>query len=323
MIDHYLAESEAASLYRDGHLVNNRDLTCGPDQMFFGVCAIIRGEARFLVEWIEFHLMMGVQHFIIYDNGLEPETKKILMRYEALKQVTRIPWPNIEPAALRRADNDGSRVPHWRRERLQLVAYGDCVRRYAGQFDWLLKIDLDEFIFPVSEQYTSVHDVLRTLERNKFLSLRVPLLQFGSSGYHKSPEGLVIENYIRCEREISRSTKTIGNTDMIATDCSVKIHTYRYRALKILQGWVAGSPREMHRRVTGAILRINHYRTKSREDHLLKGKVNAQGYLAGKETLERFNELESNHNESENYDIQRFLQQLRVREKMGFLRHRN
>lgn len=33
------------------------------------VCAIFKDEAAYLREWLDFHLLMGVEHFYLYDNG--------------------------------------------------------------------------------------------------------------------------------------------------------------------------------------------------------------------------------------------------------------
>jgi hypothetical protein len=248
---------------------------------------------------------MGVAHFILYDNGLEPETARILAPYVESGLVTRIPWPDI--AGLRTHDEDIHVL------RIQDLAYGNCVLRYRERMDWLLKLDLDEFIFPVSEDQESVAEVLRGLDRNALLGIRVPLKQFGSSGHIERPEGLVIESYTRCERGRSRGTKSIGNVRMLARKLCVDPHGFEYRGLRYLQGKLTGSPRVLPRDATAKILRINHYRLKSREDYLRKGNLNREGYMGGKETVDRFELLDATHNLAENRDILRFLSPLKER----------
>ena len=51
--------------------------------MFLACVVICRGEDDYLIEWIEFHRMMGVEHFFVYDNGIEPATKELLKSYIA------------------------------------------------------------------------------------------------------------------------------------------------------------------------------------------------------------------------------------------------
>lgn len=36
---------------------------------YLPICAIFKEEAPYLPEWIEFHRLMGVERFFLYDNG--------------------------------------------------------------------------------------------------------------------------------------------------------------------------------------------------------------------------------------------------------------
>ena len=36
---------------------------------YLSVCAIYRDEAHYLAEWIEFHRLVGVERFFLYNNG--------------------------------------------------------------------------------------------------------------------------------------------------------------------------------------------------------------------------------------------------------------
>ena len=33
------------------------------------ICAILKDETPYLVEWVEHHLGIGVEHFVLYDNN--------------------------------------------------------------------------------------------------------------------------------------------------------------------------------------------------------------------------------------------------------------
>ena len=37
------------------------------------VCAIFKDEASYLKEWIEYHKLVGVQHFYLYENENESD----------------------------------------------------------------------------------------------------------------------------------------------------------------------------------------------------------------------------------------------------------
>ena len=49
-------------------------------------------ESNYLREWIEFHLMVGVDRFVLYDNGSEDNSREILDPYVAGGIVTLLPW---------------------------------------------------------------------------------------------------------------------------------------------------------------------------------------------------------------------------------------
>lgn len=44
------------------------------------ICAIVRNEARYILEWIAYHKAVGIDHFYIYDNQSTDETTDILIR---------------------------------------------------------------------------------------------------------------------------------------------------------------------------------------------------------------------------------------------------
>ena len=94
-----------------------------------------------LIEWIEFHLMVGFDHFYVYDNSgahsNETSLADALSRYPADK-VTHISWPhevcnNNVPSH----DNRGERSS-------QYAAENSCRTRFAPFTDWISHFDLDE-----------------------------------------------------------------------------------------------------------------------------------------------------------------------------------
>lgn len=46
------------------------------------VCAIVRNEARYMVEWVAYYAAIGVDAFIIYDNGSTDDTVDAITRNE-------------------------------------------------------------------------------------------------------------------------------------------------------------------------------------------------------------------------------------------------
>ena len=56
-----------------------------PEQVSEPTCAIVapvRGEAPYLLEWIAYHRVRGVQRFILADNGGDDGTSELLERLD-------------------------------------------------------------------------------------------------------------------------------------------------------------------------------------------------------------------------------------------------
>lgn len=101
---------------------------------YLSVCAIFQDEAPYLKEWIEYHRLMGAEHFYLYDNDSHDEYLEVLLPYINKKIVTLIYWPS-------------SREEDWTSH--QIRAYNDCVAKVKNKTKWLAVIDIDEFIVPV------------------------------------------------------------------------------------------------------------------------------------------------------------------------------
>ena len=45
---------------------------------YLTISAIMKNEGPYLKEWLEFHHMVGVEHFFLYDNNSDDKTREIL-----------------------------------------------------------------------------------------------------------------------------------------------------------------------------------------------------------------------------------------------------
>ncbi len=102
------------------------------------VCAIFKDEAEFLKEWLEYHLMVGVEHFYLYNNNSEDEYQKILQPYIDKNLVTLVDWKPLQA---------------------QMAAYRNAIEQFSGETRWMGFIDIDEFIVPLKG--SNIYDVLR------------------------------------------------------------------------------------------------------------------------------------------------------------------
>jgi len=97
---------------------------------FVAIQTIARQEERYLKEWIEHHLNLGIDFIYIYDNndedGLDDFLKNVLTE-DACNKIEVIPWH--EPMELQ-----------------QFAALEDCISKHKFDIKWLLTIDVDEFL---------------------------------------------------------------------------------------------------------------------------------------------------------------------------------
>ena len=139
-------------------------------QFYLTICAIAKNEGRYLQEWIEYHKMLGVEKFFIYDNESSDDTLEILQPYIDSNLVEYVYFPG---------------------KKMQLKAYSNCVKRHKHQTKYLGFLDIDEFIVPI--KHKTIPDYLRSL--GKFSGVQINWLVYGSAGAKKRENGFVIERF--------------------------------------------------------------------------------------------------------------------------------
>jgi hypothetical protein len=210
-----------------------------PDH-YLTACAIYRDEAEFLAEWIEFHPLVGVERFYLYDNLSSDHHREVLAPYMSDGLVVLHEWP-LFPG--------------------QYKAYEHCIATYGDESRWITFFDIDEFLF--SPAYEPVSDVLTDYEEWPGVCVNVP--RFGTSGHKTKPEGLLIENYVvRLQTLAERTVKTIADPAAVAGCHNCHVMTYHRRCAVDTNGFpVHGTATK-----TASVdrLRANHYYTKSEEE---------------------------------------------------------
>ena len=213
-------------------------------QHYLAVCAIYKDEASYMHEWIEFHRLVGVEHFYLYDNNSTDDHREVLAPYIERGEVTLRDWPM---------------------ETRQPQAYQDCVERHAQHARWIAFIDLDEFLF--SPTGRPLPEVLRRYER--WPGVGVNWAVFGSSGHATRPAGPVTESYVvRLWTPENRTIKTIADPVRVA-GCP-GVHRFQYTELGTVDEneypiWGGQTKSESR-----SVLQINHYMTKSLEEYRLR-----------------------------------------------------
>jgi hypothetical protein len=212
---------------------------------YLAVCAIYRNEAPYLREWIEFHRLVGVERFFLYNNESTDEHAELLAPYVADGTVVTEDFPGAAP--------------------VQLRCYQHCVETHRHDARWIAFIDVDEFLF--SPTGRPVPEILRDYE--EFPGVAVNCLQFGTSGHQAPPAGLVIENYTRrlgLERKRTKVVKAVTNPERVVSAGKTAhyfIYEDRVKAVNVRREPVRG---EFSDELAVDLLRINHYFTRSQAE---------------------------------------------------------
>lgn len=142
------------------------------------ICSLFRNEELYMKEWIEFHKLMGVQHFYLYDNGSSDRSVEILQPYIAAGLVDLFSWP-------KETNNQAENLYN-----LQLPIYDHALELVKHTAKWAAFIDLDEFLFPVQED-----NFIKLLQNySRYAGLAVNWQIFGTSNRDTLyPDELLIE----------------------------------------------------------------------------------------------------------------------------------
>lgn len=225
------------------------------------VAAIFKDEARYLQEWLDYHLLAGVEHFYLYNNDSSDDYAEVLAPYVAANLVTLTDWPG----------------------KLQMYpAYEDVLERHRFDCRYIAFIDLDEFLYPKTGQsIVEVVDEILSRDPNA-AALGVNWQCFGSNGLETADYSCgVLERFTRrAPRDwlkILSDKSTAGNVTIKSivnprrVDCWWSPHYASYfrdfysintNGAKTL--FVSSHP------VAADKLVVNHYFTKSREEYMRK-----------------------------------------------------
>jgi hypothetical protein len=149
------------------------------------ICAIAKNEQPYLLEWIAYHRVIGVDHFYLLDNESSDGSFQLLSALQKAGIVTLIRWPNRISYAGFEGIPVGPQVPGYNFV-LRLLKTGKLAK-------WVAFLDLDEFVVPSSGNFK---DLIQLYDGCAGVALNWRI--FGSSGHRALTANLVIERFKRC-----------------------------------------------------------------------------------------------------------------------------
>lgn len=155
-------------------------------------------DEKHIKEWAAHHLNLGVDHIYIFDHKSKIPIKTLFK-------------PN-DKITIKSINYDKELM----KEYLMMEAKNIAL---AEKYDWMMYFDADEFL--VLNDYNTIHDFMN--EYNNFNQIGVNELFFGTSYLSKEPDGMILENYIRCSTNIGIQLKPIVRPSAIVKPCTPHI----------------------------------------------------------------------------------------------------
>ena len=210
--------------------------------MYLSLCLIAKDENAYLKEWLEYHILLGVEHFWIYDN----ESRTPLA--EPIKEYIRKGWVTLNTI-------QGKAV--------QLYAYDHCIQAYGRFSKWIGFIDTDEFLVP------KITDDLKELLAGyeEYAGLSVSSLFFGSGGNTSRPVSGQVSGYrLRTPEALSKNRfiKSIVQPDKVIHPVSPHSFLYKDGHYCVNENFARVDSQFFPCNVNK--IQLNHYYTRSAEE---------------------------------------------------------
>ncbi len=240
------------------------------------IVTTMKNEGPFILEWLAYHRVIGVDDFLIYTNDCTDGTDTMLQMLEekGLVQHRENPFrgSGLKPqhAALQAAEDE-------------------AVIKTA---DWLVCMDVDEFI-NIKCGAGRLADLFAAAGDANMISMTWRL--FGNNDVRDFTGGLILRDFTRCAFEVTRKPHQAWGFKTLFRNTGIfkKLGVHRPKGLKPQLWedirWINGSgrdmPREMFRNGWRSslstygydLVQLNHYAVRSAESFLVKrdrGRVN-------------------------------------------------
>lgn len=217
--------------------------------------AIFKNEYPFIVEWIAYHMALGINEIYVADNISSDGSSELLYFLDKAKLIKRVDYPT----------QDG--VPP------QLGAYSKILSM-LDKDKWVAFIDADEFISP-SDYEDGLNKLTPLLNDKANGAISLNWAVYGSSHSILPDDGLVIERFVKRAADlhpVNRHYKSIVRvSDVIKTGPTPHAFIIKSDKKFVMPN---GEPQlnfdGISDLVDWSVIRLNHYVIKSKSEFLNK-----------------------------------------------------
>ena len=264
------------------------------DRNYLAFCIVVRNEAPYLREWLDYHVAAGGDAFYVYDHKSDPPVAQTLAEDVRGGRVVveRLDAASSIPAAALAAG-----------ERLQPTAAHACAATHGHKHTWMAFIDADEYL--VSFDGRPLPQVLAPYEAYGALAVHWKL--FGSARHNgtRRSDRRVLARFRRCAYDCHYKSvlRTMGRPPPLRTDnhrWALQNQSSSYAALTVntlfqplgpnlnltcpqIASYAHTPPPAMDPRLFD-VLFVHHYATKSAREFHAKVKRHVEGGRLGRFT---------------------------------------
>ncbi|XP_044980374.1 glycosyltransferase family 92 protein RCOM_0530710-like [Hordeum vulgare subsp. vulgare] len=212
-------------------------------------CTMVHNVSKFLREWVLYHAAVGVDHFILYDNGSKDDfAEQVAHLRSAGISISTLPWPWIK---------------------MQEAGFSHSAATHQSSCKWVAFIDVDEFIFspnwkgsekPSKSMLQAIVPVDPDVGQ-----VYLPCFDFAPSGQTSHPQEGVIQGYTCRLKKILRH-KSLVLLDAVDHSLENAIHHFTLKA-----GF---------RSIWNMQARVNHYKYQAWSEFKYKFKRRVSAYVA-------------------------------------------
>ncbi|CAF1294642.1 unnamed protein product [Rotaria sordida] len=171
------------------------------------IYTMIRNKRNEIIDWIEYHRMIGIEHFYLYDHLSEDQIDIFLKYYLDQNIVTIIKWP------FRPIENQ-----HW--NMIQSASMNHALKNFGPFNKWMGYFDIDEYF-----QLNSINEQLilsKTKSLDQLLDQSFPETKFpGGVQFYNCPISCFLsQNEILSSRHLNIFQKC--NSIVEPQDCSTR-----------------------------------------------------------------------------------------------------
>lgn len=248
---------------------------------YLSIISIFKNEGHCINEWIEHHLLEGVDHFYLLDNGSNDNYQ-------------------IDPKFLNKINLYHDSTPFAQNKLLNKY----FLNKVKKETEWVLYIDLDEFMYS-RLGYNTISEYLKSIQSN-VMQIGVPWKMFGSSGFIYQPKNII--NYFMY-REFG--PKQVAIKSFIKTNDLIKlgvhVHSNKYNSILLLDKIIYNSIGIIYVDedfLNKSPLHLNHYPIQSfeffRKIKMTRGDIQNSTFLKIRNNIKYFNEYDKNSNYKDN-----------------------